>query len=130
MTGGERIRAALVTGSPYPTSAGDKCRQDAADQKDVEPFIIFRRVKVQRTRGLDNTLLAMCETFQVECWGMTRGASDDLEAQAIAALEAVGLLAEDNEPDGLDPEVVVKAAVFVVCVWATPEILSITTDQD
>lgn len=127
MTGGEIIRSVLVTGSPYPTSAADKVRQDAANQKDVEPFVIFRRVKVTRTRGLDNTVLAVCEAFNVECWGMTRADSDQLEAEAIAALEAKGYLAEDNEPDGLDPEVVVKAAVFQVCIWTTPSIESVSS---
>lgn len=122
MTGGEIIRAALIAGSPLPTDAGLKVRQDAADEQDNEPFIIFRRVDVERQRGLDGTLLAMKETFNVECWGETRADSDALEYQAIAALNAAGRFCDGNEVDGLDPDVKVRAAVFAVDIWTTPEI--------
>lgn len=122
MTGGERIRAALTSGSPDPTDAGTRARQDAADESDVYPFIIFRRTDVDRQRGIGGELLALRETFQVECWGETRAQSDDLETQAVAALEAAGFYPDGNEPDGLDPEVKVRAAVFMVDVWTTPEI--------
>jgi hypothetical protein len=117
MTGGEIIRAALTAGSPIPTDAGLRVRQDAADEQDAYPFIIFRRVAVFRDRGLDNTLLATKETFHVECWGETREESDDLETQAVAALEAAGRPPSDNDPDGLDPDVKVRAAVIVVDIW-------------
>lgn len=123
MTGGEQIRAALIAGSPLPTSAGLKCRQDAADEQDDEPFIIFRRYAVERQRGLLGEILAIKETFYVECWGETREQSDQLEAEALAALQAASLFSDGNEPDGLDPDVKVKAAVFAVDVWTTPEIL-------
>lgn len=121
MTGGERVRAALISGSPM-TSAGTKVRQDAADEEDEYPFIIFRRTEVERQRGVGGELLATRETFQVECWGENRAASDTLEAEAVSALEATGLYPDGNEPDGLDPDVRVRAAVFTVDVWTTPEI--------
>lgn len=127
MTGGEILRTVLGTGSPLATDAGDRVRQDAADESDPFPFIIFRRVEVYRERGLDNTLLAKKETFHVECWGENREESDVLEEQAIDALLAAGYPAENNEPDGLDPDVKVRAAVFVVCIWTTPDILSVET---
>lgn len=118
MTGGEVLRAALIAGAA--TSAGSKVRQDAADQDDAYPFIIFRRVEVERLRGLDGTLHATKEIFHVECWGENRAESDALEAQALAALQAAGLYADGNEPDGLDPEVKVRAAVFMVDLWTQP----------
>ena len=37
-------------------------------------------------------------------------------------LQADGLYSDGNEPDGLDPEVKVRAAVFLVDVWTTPAI--------
>ncbi len=119
MTGGELIRAALTSGSPDPTGAGTKVRQDAADENDDYPFIIFRRVAVDRLRGLNGELHATKETFQVECWGETRAQSDDLEAQAVAALESAGYYPDGNEVDGLDPDVKVRAAVFAVDIWTT-----------
>jgi len=117
MTGGEAIRAALIAGSPT-TDAGNRVRQDAADENDDFPFIIFRRVAVDRLRGLDGSLHATKETFQVECWGDTREQSDELEAQAISLLEAAGYYPDGNEVDGLDPEVKVRAAVFAVDIWS------------
>ena len=120
MTGGELIRAALIAGSPLPTLAGLKVRQDAADENDKFPFIIFRRVNVVRDRGLDGTLLTTKEVFHVECWGETRAESDALEAQALLAISAAGFYPDGNEVDGLDPDVKVRAAVFAVDVWTTP----------
>ena len=122
MTGGEIIRAALTAGSPPPTDAGLKVRQDAADEEDEEPFIMFRRHAVDRQRGLDGTLLATKESSVVECWGATREPSDILEAQVIAAMDAAGRPCDGNEPDGLDPGVKVKANVLFVDIWTTPEI--------
>ena len=118
MTGGERLRSALIAGAA--TDAGSKVRQDAADQSDEYPFIIFRRVEVERLRGIDGTLHATKEIFHIECWGKTRAESDVLEAQALAALQAAGLYADGNEPDGLDPEVKVRAAVFMIDLWTQP----------
>ncbi|HKX44621.1 MAG TPA: hypothetical protein VJO99_25915 [Burkholderiaceae bacterium] len=117
MSGGEILRAAL-TGSPFPTDAQDRVRQDAADEEDPYPFIIFRRVDVKRERGLDNTLLATREMFHVECWGETREQSDLLEAQAIAALDAAGYPCDGNDPDGVDPDIKVRAGVFAVPIWS------------
>lgn len=115
MTGGERLRAALIAAPA--TSAGSRVRQDAADQSDEYPFIIFRRVEVERLRGLDGTLHATKEIFHIECWGENRADSDTLEAEALAALQTAGLFSDGNEPDGLDPDVKVRAAVFLVDVW-------------
>lgn len=129
MTGGEILRAALTAGSPDPTAAGDKVRQDAADEQDIPPFIIFRRVDVFRDRGIDGTLLSIKETFHIECWGEDRAGSDLLEEQAIAALYAADLFPDSNDPDGIDPEVKVMAAVFAVDVWTTPEVNSVETTQ-
>jgi hypothetical protein len=122
VNGGELIRAALISGSPDPTSAGTRVRQDAAKDDDPYPFIIFRRIDVDRQRGLGGGLLAMRETFQVECWGENREESDELESQAVAALEAAGFYPDGNEVDGIDPEVKVRAGVFTLDVWTTPEI--------
>jgi hypothetical protein len=129
MTGGEIIRAVLTGGSPAPTDAGDKVRQDAADQQDEVPYIIFRRVEVFRDRGIDGTLMAVRERFVIECWGAERSDSDMLEAQATAALQAATYYPEDNEVDGIDPEVKVMAAVFAVDVWTTPAVNSVETIQ-
>ena len=117
MSGGEVIRAALIAGSPL-TAAELKVRQDAADQDDAFPFIVFRRVNVERLRGLNGELHATRETFQIECWGETRAQSDLLEAEALNTLTTAGLYPDGNEVDGLDPEVLVKAAVFAVDVWS------------
>lgn len=118
MTGGELIRAALIAGSPLPTAAGLRVRQDAADEKDDYPFIIFRRISVNRIKGLGGEALVTQETFHIECWGETREQSDLLEAQAILALIAAGYYPDGNDVDGIDPDVKVRAAVFAVDVWA------------
>lgn len=114
MTGGETLHAALTA---LPTDAGLKVSQDAADEGDTFPFIIFRRVAVERIKGISGELLVTRETFHVECWGETRAQSNVLEAQSIAAINAAGMYPDGNEVDGLDPDVKVRAAVFAVDIW-------------
>lgn len=116
MTPSELIEAALTAGSP--NVAVLHVRQDAADEEDEYPFIIFRRVNVDRLKNLLGETMATKSTFHVECWGETRAESDAIETQALAALEAVGLYPDGNEVDGLDPDVKVRAAVFAVDVWS------------
>lgn len=116
MTGGQIISSVLATG--LPTDAGLRIRQDAADEEDILPFIIYRRVNVERLRGLDGSLHATRETFHIECWGLTRVACELLESQALLAFDAAGYYPDGNEPDGIDPEVKVRAAVFAVDIWS------------
>jgi hypothetical protein len=118
MTPNERIEAALRAGSPTPVTDVTEVRQDAADEEDEYPFIIFRRANVERLKGLLGEVLATRSTFQIECWGETRDQSDAIERQALAALSAAGFYPDGNEVDGLDPEVKVRAAVFAVDVWS------------
>lgn len=118
MTPSETLMAALTAGSPTPVSDATEVRQDAADEEDAYPFIIFRRVAADRQRGIGGELLVTRTTFHVECWGTTRAESETLEAEAIAALEAAGIYPDGNEVDGLDPDVKVRAAVFAVDVWS------------
>lgn len=118
MTPGEIIEAALNAGSPNPIAEATAIRQDAADEEDGYPFIIFRRASGEDLCGLDGSLHAVKTTFHVECWGETRAQSDVLETQAKAACRASGLYPSGNEVDGLDPDVKVRAAVFAVDVWS------------
>jgi hypothetical protein len=115
MSGGTLLRAVL-TGSPG-TSAGSRVRADAADEKDIYPFIIFRRTTVDRIYGLDNTRLGVREDFSIECWGDTPAAAQALEAEVVAALAAADLPVNPNDPDGNDPMVGVNAAVVNVSIW-------------
>jgi hypothetical protein len=113
MSGSDVILAALTAGSPAPTSA-TVVRVDVADEGDRFPFVVFRRVDVQRDYGLGNVLLGTREVFEIECWGKTRDASEDLEAEVIDALAAADLPVIPNDPDALDPTVKAKAVVVRV----------------
>jgi hypothetical protein len=114
--GGSMLRD-ILTGSPYATAAADRVRANAADPEDVPPYIIFRRTAVHRDWGLDNTLLAMRETFNIECWGETPAKSQELEQQVVTALVAAGIPTNDNDSDGLDPKMQLDVSAVNVDIW-------------
>lgn len=76
--------------------------------------MIGRRVAVERTFGLDNTLLEHKETYSLECWGETRDQASDLEDQVVTLLVGAGLPPDPNGPDGIDPVVDVRCCVIFV----------------
>lgn len=127
MEGWLQIITALSTGSPAPTSAGDKIRVDAANDNDAYPFIVGHSVATVRERGLDNTLLFVKETFHLELWGETREQANQLEQEVVDALNAAGLYEDPNGPDGFDPNVDVRCVDLFVPTWVTPEVPSIET---
>lgn len=119
MSGGTQLRA-ILTGSPLATSAGDKVRPDAIDEKDKAPYIIFRRTQVERIYGLFNNVMATREDFDIECWADTPAQAQVLEAEVVAALAEAGIPVNPNDPDGNDPLVGVNAVVVRVSIWTDP----------
>lgn len=117
MTGAEVLRDALLAHPLLVDLVGTRVRVDAAEERDEYPFIVFRRRKVDRDFGLDNTLLATMEQFEIECWAAQRLASLQVEAEVVDALLAAGLVPDENPTDALDPDVDVRAAVVYVTVW-------------
>lgn len=117
MSGGTQLRT-ILTGSPLATSAGTRVRADAADEKDVYPFIIFRRTEVDRIYGLSNALLGTREDFAIECWADTPAQAQVLEAEVVAALAVADIPVNQNDADGNDPVVGVNAVVVNVSVWS------------
>jgi hypothetical protein len=123
MSGSEIVRTVLATpdtsvnGVVYPTDAGLRVRADEAEQGEPFPFVIFRRVAIERDFGLDNTLLSTMETFAIECWGDTAARAQALEAQVVDALLAQGIPPSHNEPDGKDPYIGVNCVVIRADIW-------------
>lgn len=118
MSAWEELRGILINGSPV-TAAGDRVRTDAGNEDDAYPFVIGRRVAVERTFGLDNTLLEHKETYSLECWGETRDQASDLEDQVVTLLVGAGLPPDPNGPDGIDPVVDVRCCVIFVSAWSS-----------
>jgi hypothetical protein len=113
--GAEILRDAITLGSPDPTYAR-AVRQDLADEADEFPYIVFRRIAVERDIGLDGTLLGVRETYHVECWGHNREEEMVLENRVVDLLLAAHLPPRSNDTDGLDPSMLVRAGVIVVDV--------------
>ena len=121
-TGWEQIVAALTTGSPSPTPAGERIYIDAANDEEPRPYVIGHSIGRNRTFGLDNTLLALKETFHLECWGETRELANQLADAVVEALLAAGLVPDDNGPDGMDPSFDVRCTDVYVPTWITPQV--------
>ena len=121
MSGSTKLGVILAGPGPtYPTAAGAQVAPDIADESWQEPYIVYRRTNVERFYGVDSSLHTTRETFQIECWGKTRASSENLESQVVAALAAENIPLSPNEPDGFDPEILVRAVVLTVDLWTDP----------
>jgi hypothetical protein len=120
VTGGEIIRQTLVSGSPLPTAAGERVRPNAVQTDDPAPYIAFIRSSNDRELGLDGTLLAKTETFQIFCWAETPEEAQALEEQVVPLLIEAGFAMLPNEPDGAAADVGDNCAVLTVAYIHTP----------
>lgn len=113
---------ALLMGSPS-TSVGDRVYIDAAPQVNSDPegdpyaglfpFIVFRRARIERDYGLDNTLLAKHETFHIECWAEYREQAQAIEEEVVDRLISIGIPPQENDPDAITPTQDVRCCVVV-----------------
>lgn len=112
------LRAALVASTGLTAIVGARIRADQADEKDGFPYVIFRRTKVEREMGLDNTVLARSDVYEIECWHEQRLQADAMADLVVDALLAAGIAPDDNDPDAMDPELVKRCAVVTCSIWA------------
>lgn len=110
------IQAALAAHPGLAALVGDRIRPDLARETDAFPFVVFKRSGLTRHTGLDGTVHGTTETFEIECWGGTRTVSVDVSEQALLALDAAHLSAEEAGPDGIDPEQLDRVTVLTVDV--------------
>lgn len=108
------IQAALDAAPALAALVGDRIRPDLAREGDAFPYIVFKRTSLQRHKGLDGTVLGTSEVFEVECWAVNRTDSAAVAEQALLALDAAQLDADEALPDGIDPEFLDRVTVIVV----------------
>lgn len=113
------VQTALKAHAGLAALVGARIRPDFAAPEDAYPFVLFKRSRYFKHRGLDNTVHAIEEVFDIECWGSTRAEAVNVFEQATAALEAADLDPEDGEPDGIDPELLERVNVISVTIWTT-----------
>ena len=119
MSAASDLRAALLAHTPLTALVGQRVRQDFGDESDDYPFVIFKQTGNNPIRGLDGTLHARAEDFQVESWGTTRAASAAIHELVEAALLAADIECDPAEADAIDPEVWAKACIWNVRIWTT-----------
>lgn len=122
MSAGILLREALVSGSPFPTSAEDRVRPNMMASEDAAPYIAFIRTNNVRDYGLGGVLLAKTETFNIFCWGVTPEDASALEDQVEPLLIAAGFAILPNEPDGAAEVVQENCAVLTAAYITTPQI--------
>ena len=118
MSAAEDLRAALASDASLTAAVVQRIRFDIAHQDDDYPLIVLRQVGDEPIRGLDNSLHARRETFQVESWGETRSQSQQVHRLVESALEAADMPPEPADPDSLDPDVGARACVWNVEIWS------------
>jgi hypothetical protein len=116
-TAAEDLRTALLAHAELTALVGQRVRFDMGAETDICPFLVLRQVGNSPERGLDGTLHARRETFQVESWGDTRSQSATVHAAVEAALAAAEIWPDEADPDALDPEVGARACVWNVDIW-------------
>lgn len=117
-TSREDLRAALIAHAPLVAQIGQRARFDMAGQKDDYPFVVLRQTVNEPIRGLDGSLHARREVYQVESWGETREQSDLVHRLVEDALVAADLAPDAADPDGLDPDVWARAGIWNVEIWS------------
>lgn len=117
MSASETLRAALAADAPLTALVGGRIRFDMGAPNDAYPLIVIRQVGNEPIRGLDGSLHARRETFQVESWGETRSQSNAVHVLAESALVAAGLEPDSADPDAIDPDVGARACVWNVDIW-------------
>lgn len=111
------IQSTLAGHAGLAALVGTRIRADLAEPADAYPFVVFKRSDYEESLGLDDSVQARRETFQIECWGATRSQSVDVSEQVFAALRAGGIPGSGADPDGIDPEVLARAVVVSTDVW-------------
>lgn len=118
MSAADDLRTTLLAHAPLVALVGQRVRQDMGAEKDAFPFVVFRQTADEPERGLDGSLHARREIFQVESWGETRAASATVHRLVEDALSAAGLWPTAADPDALDPDVGARAGVWNVEIWS------------
>lgn len=117
MSAAEDLRAALLDHAPLDTAVGGRVRQDLGDEADDYPFVIFKQTGNEPIRGLDGSLHARAEDFQIESWGATRAESYTVHALVEDALLAADIECDPADPDAIDPDIGARAGVWNVRIW-------------
>lgn len=116
-TAAEDLRAALVADAALTALVGSRIRFDLAAEDDPTPFVVLRQVINEPIRGLDRSLHARRNVFQVECWSDTRAGAAQVMDLAEAALLAADMEPEQSDPDALDPDIGARAGVWTVEIY-------------
>lgn len=117
MSAAEDLRAALLAHAPLAAAVQQRVRQDFGDEGDAYPFVVFKQTGNEPFRGLDGSLHARAEDFQVESWGTTRAESAAIHVLVEAALHVADMDPDPADPDGIDPEIGARACVWNVRIW-------------
>jgi hypothetical protein len=117
MSAAEDLRAALVAYAPLVSEVGDRVREDTGNEDDDYPFLVFRQTGNNPIRGLDGSLHARAEDFQIESWGATRAQSMAVHALVEEALLEADLECDPADPNAIDPDIGARAGVWNVRIW-------------
>jgi hypothetical protein len=86
---------------------------DAALQDTPRPYIVIGKQSNLDDLGLDNTVLAQTDTFDIQCVGTDRANAIAVKDQVKAALRASGI-PSDRGTAGYDPELGAEVEVVTV----------------
>lgn len=119
MNNHQAVLAALEAHAPLVAAVGGRIRPDMARPNDNYPFVVFRRSDYEEELHLDDSVSAIREEFEVECWGERRSQTVQIAQLAIAALRAAGLAPEKGEPDSMEPEFLQQVNIIKVEIITT-----------
>lgn len=112
------VKAALEAHPGLQALVGQRIRVDLANEDDAYPFVVYKRSSLDKTLGLDNSVHATQEIFEIECWAHNRSQSIDVSEQVMLAMADADLPVETAQPDGIDPQMLERVTVLTVEIWS------------
>lgn len=110
------IHAALASGSPAPTSAGDRVYPVLMPQGVGMPAIRYQRVGVASTSSLDGDSGKDLVRFQIDCFAETYAAVKALAVEVRTALTAIGALFV-SDIDGYEADAKLYRETLDYSIW-------------
>jgi hypothetical protein len=106
MTIEQTLILVLTTGSPLPTSAGDRVYGGLLPQDVALPAVQYQRISTEPVADFDGDTTRDFARIQVDCWATSYGAAKTLAREVRSCIAADASLAAyvESERDEYDEE--------------------------
>jgi Protein of unknown function (DUF3168) len=109
------LQTLLEAYAPLTALVGDRIAQNAIDQGEAVPYVVYTS-QHRPDYGLNNNILANNVQLRIECWAGSAEAADDIADAVRAALLADGVVCT-SRVTGHDADTALDATILVADWW-------------